>query len=160
MRLWRILCSVPTWVTRILSLPYNMWLLWSSIPSPSMCFLCCSIHPRDKQTVAYRLHLGARALAYGEKNLAFQGPLPKKIELLAHSRLLSLTYDQKIQVHRQDNKSFEVRIVGVEVWGKWGSWESYPTETLFHQCSVMMKQLLVGWGWAYLRGTNVQLLTH
>ncbi|XP_049981626.1 sialate O-acetylesterase [Alexandromys fortis] len=67
-----------------------------------------SIHPRDKQTVAYRLHLGARAVAYGEKNLTFQGPLPKKIELLAHNGLLNLTYDQEIKVHRQDNKTFEI----------------------------------------------------
>ncbi|KAH0515522.1 sialate O-acetylesterase [Microtus ochrogaster] len=67
-----------------------------------------SIHPRDKQTVAYRLHLGARAVAYGEKNLTFQGPLPKKIELLAYNGLLNLTYDQEIKVHRQDNKTFEI----------------------------------------------------
>lgn len=67
-----------------------------------------SIHPRDKQTVAYRLHLGARAVAYGEKNLTFQGPLPKKIELLARNELLSLTYDQEIQVQRKDNKTFEI----------------------------------------------------
>ncbi|XP_059123627.1 sialate O-acetylesterase isoform X1 [Peromyscus eremicus] len=67
-----------------------------------------SIHPRDKQTVAYRLHLGARAVAYGEKNLTFQGPLPKKIELLDHNGLLNLTYDQEIQVQRQDNKTFEI----------------------------------------------------
>ncbi|XP_038179617.1 sialate O-acetylesterase [Arvicola amphibius] len=67
-----------------------------------------SIHPRDKQTVAYRLYLGARAVAYGEKNLIFQGPLPKKIELLAHNGLLNLTYDQEIKVHSQDNKTFEI----------------------------------------------------
>ncbi|XP_008056032.1 sialate O-acetylesterase [Carlito syrichta] len=67
-----------------------------------------SIHPRDKQTVAYRLHLGARAVAYGEKNLAFQGPLPGKIELLAHKGLLSLTYYQQIQVQKKDNKIFEI----------------------------------------------------
>ncbi|EGV97952.1 sialate O-acetylesterase isoform X2 [Cricetulus griseus] len=90
-----------------------------------------SIHPRDKQTVAYRLHLGARALAYGEKNLAFQGPLPKKIELLAHSRLLSLTYDQKIQVHRQDNKSFEISCCSDRLC-KWlpVSVNSFSTKTL------------------------------
>ncbi|XP_021107566.1 sialate O-acetylesterase isoform X1 [Heterocephalus glaber] len=67
-----------------------------------------SIHPRDKQTVAYRLHLGARAVAYGEKNLIFQGPLPEKIELLAHKGLLNVTYYQKIQVQRQDKKIFEI----------------------------------------------------
>ncbi|XP_027801292.1 sialate O-acetylesterase isoform X1 [Marmota flaviventris] len=67
-----------------------------------------SIHPRDKETVAYRLHLGARAVAYGEKNLIFQGPLPENIELLAHKGLLNLTYYQQVQVQRQDDKIFEI----------------------------------------------------
>ncbi|XP_047375547.1 sialate O-acetylesterase isoform X1 [Sciurus carolinensis] len=67
-----------------------------------------SIHPRDKQTVAYRLHLGARAVAYGEKNLIFEGPLPEKIEFLAHKGLLNLTYYQQVQVQRQDDKIFEI----------------------------------------------------
>ncbi|XP_036132540.1 sialate O-acetylesterase [Molossus molossus] len=67
-----------------------------------------SIHPRDKQTVAYRLHLGARAVAYGEKMLTFEGPLPKKIELLAHKGLLNLMYSQQILVQRQDDKIFEI----------------------------------------------------
>ncbi|ELK09798.1 sialate O-acetylesterase [Pteropus alecto] len=67
-----------------------------------------SIHPRDKQTVAYRLHLGARAVAYGEKQLIFQGPLPEKIELLADKGLLNLMYSQQIQVQRQDDKIFEI----------------------------------------------------
>ncbi|XP_066221196.1 sialate O-acetylesterase isoform X1 [Saccopteryx leptura] len=65
-----------------------------------------SIHPRDKQTVAYRLHLGARAVAYGEK-LIFQGPLPEKMVLLADKGLLNLTYSQQILVQRQDDKIFE-----------------------------------------------------
>jgi len=61
-----------------------------------------SIHPRDKQTVAYRLLLGARAVAYGEK-LVFQGPLPENMELLADKGLLNLTYSLEIQVQRQHN---------------------------------------------------------
>lgn len=71
-----------------------------------------SIHPRDKQTVAYRLHLGARAVAYGEKTLAFQGPLPEKMELLADEGLLSVTYSQEIEVQRQDDKIFEMSCCG------------------------------------------------
>lgn len=67
-----------------------------------------SVHPRDKQTVAYRLHLGARAVAYGEKQLIFQGPLPEKIELLADKGLLNIRYSQQIQVQRQDDKIFEI----------------------------------------------------
>ncbi|XP_019565981.2 sialate O-acetylesterase isoform X1 [Rhinolophus sinicus] len=66
-----------------------------------------SIHPRDKQTVAYRLHLGARAVAYGEK-LTFQGPLPEKIELSAVKGLLNITYSQEIRVQRQDDTIFEI----------------------------------------------------
>ncbi|XP_032954409.1 sialate O-acetylesterase isoform X2 [Rhinolophus ferrumequinum] len=66
-----------------------------------------SIHPRDKQTVAYRLHLGARAVAYGEK-LTFQGPLPEKIKLSAVKGLLNITYSQQIQLQRQDDKIFEI----------------------------------------------------
>nr|XP_031299309.1 sialate O-acetylesterase [Camelus dromedarius] len=76
-----------------------------------------SIHPRDKQTVAYRLHLGARAVAYGEK-LTFQGPVPQKIELLASQGLLNLTYSQEIQVQRQDNETFEISCCS-DHWCKW-----------------------------------------
>jgi sialate O-acetylesterase len=34
-----------------------------------------NVHPSDKQTVAARLALGARALAYGESSLEYSGPL-------------------------------------------------------------------------------------
>ncbi|XP_048199698.1 sialate O-acetylesterase [Perognathus longimembris pacificus] len=69
-----------------------------------------SIHPRDKQTVAYRLHLGARAVAYGEKDVIFQGPLPEKLDLVAHGELLNITYHQYIQIHVQKlkNRTFEI----------------------------------------------------
>ncbi|XP_058520025.1 sialate O-acetylesterase isoform X1 [Ochotona princeps] len=67
-----------------------------------------SVHPRDKQTVAYRLHLGARAMVYGEKDLIFQGPLPEKIEFLAHQESINLTYYQQIQLQRQDNNIFQI----------------------------------------------------
>ncbi|XP_010184449.1 PREDICTED: LOW QUALITY PROTEIN: sialate O-acetylesterase, partial [Mesitornis unicolor] len=40
-----------------------------------------SIHPRDKQSVAHRLQLGARAVAYGEKEVVFQGPYPSRAVL-------------------------------------------------------------------------------
>lgn len=48
-------------------------------------------------------------MAYGEKQLIFQGPLPEKIELLADKGLLNIRYSQQIQVQRQDDKIFEVR---------------------------------------------------
>lgn len=51
-------------------------------------------------------------MAYGEKNLTFQGPLPEKIELLSTDGLLNLTYHQSIQVLRQDLQIFEVSTAG------------------------------------------------
>ncbi|XP_054934624.1 sialate O-acetylesterase isoform X3 [Physeter macrocephalus] len=82
-------------------LPRLEWMLVAFLPQRF------STHPRDKQTVAYRLHLGARAVAYGAK-LTFQGPLPQKIELLGNMGLLNLTYSQPIQVQRHNNKIFEI----------------------------------------------------
>nr|XP_040032929.1 sialate O-acetylesterase-like [Gasterosteus aculeatus aculeatus] len=55
-----------------------------------------TIHPRDKQDVAYRLTLGARAVAYGEVGVSFQGPFPTQITLL--SKMINVTYDQKVRV--------------------------------------------------------------
>lgn len=66
-----------------------------------------SIHPRDKQTVAYRLLLGALAVGYGEK-LLFQGPMPEKIQFMEHEGLLILTYTQQIQVITMDTRLFMV----------------------------------------------------
>nr|XP_034347180.1 sialate O-acetylesterase isoform X2 [Arvicanthis niloticus] len=110
-----------------------------------------SIHPRDKQTVAYRLHLGARAVAYGEKNLTFQGPLPEKIELLAHSGLLNLTYDREIQISccsdyqctwlpaPMDTFSTQTLILGLDaclgtVVAVRYAWTTWPCE--YKQCAV------------------------
>ncbi|XP_028930846.1 sialate O-acetylesterase isoform X1 [Ornithorhynchus anatinus] len=67
-----------------------------------------SIHPRDKQTVAYRLQLGARAVAYGEKGLLFQGPLPAKLEVCERQRLLNVTYGQDLRLVLWDDRIFEI----------------------------------------------------
>ncbi|XP_071824350.1 sialate O-acetylesterase-like isoform X2 [Apostichopus japonicus] len=37
------------------------------------------IHPRDKQNVAHRLVLGARAIGYNEAYTEFQGPYPRRV---------------------------------------------------------------------------------
>ncbi|XP_078023370.1 sialate O-acetylesterase [Epinephelus lanceolatus] len=63
------------------------------------------IHPRDKQDVAYRLTLGARAVAYNEKGVAFQGPFPKQI--LDNGTHVIVNYDQKISVNKSD-QIFEI----------------------------------------------------
>ncbi|NXS72882.1 SIAE acetylesterase, partial [Pandion haliaetus] len=67
-----------------------------------------SIHPRDKQNVAHRLHLGARAVAYGEKDLVFQGPYPTRAILEVTKGLLNITYNQELVCRRRDTRAFEV----------------------------------------------------
>ncbi|NXX74426.1 SIAE acetylesterase, partial [Urocolius indicus] len=67
-----------------------------------------SIHPRDKQNVARRLQLGARAVAYGEKELVFQGPFPTNAVLELSRALLNITYDQELVWRRRDTQGFEL----------------------------------------------------
>uniref|UniRef100_A0A8C0FMZ3 Sialic acid acetylesterase n=1 Tax=Bubo bubo TaxID=30461 RepID=A0A8C0FMZ3_BUBBB len=67
-----------------------------------------SIHPRDKQNVAHRLQLGARAVAYGEKNVIFQGPYPTRAVLEVTRGLLNVTYSQELVWRRRDTRAFEV----------------------------------------------------
>ncbi|KAG7333024.1 hypothetical protein KOW79_003159 [Hemibagrus wyckioides] len=54
-----------------------------------------SIHPRYKQDVANRLVLGARAVAYEETGVSFQGPFPNQV--LIDNNTIIITYDQKIR---------------------------------------------------------------
>ncbi|NWY63358.1 SIAE acetylesterase, partial [Chionis minor] len=67
-----------------------------------------SVHPRDKQNVAHRLQLGARAVAYREKNLVFQGPYPTRAVLEVTKALLNLTYSQELVCRQRDPRAFEV----------------------------------------------------
>ncbi|XP_074018548.1 sialate O-acetylesterase [Numenius arquata] len=67
-----------------------------------------SVHPRDKQNVAHRLQLGARAVAYGEKDVVFQGPYPTQAILEVTKGLLNLTYSQELVCRRRDTQAFEV----------------------------------------------------
>ncbi|CAJ1065841.1 sialate O-acetylesterase [Xyrichtys novacula] len=54
------------------------------------------IHPRDKQDVAYRLTLGARAVAYHEKDVSFLGPFPRLV--MSEGYFVNITYDQAVSV--------------------------------------------------------------
>ncbi|XP_063291972.1 sialate O-acetylesterase [Pelobates fuscus] len=65
------------------------------------------IHPRDKQTVAYRLYLGARAIAYGDK-ISFRGPFPEKMDVDYSASYINITYDQEILVTPSNQSLFEV----------------------------------------------------
>ncbi|NXM01784.1 SIAE acetylesterase, partial [Tyrannus savana] len=67
-----------------------------------------SIHPRDKQNVAHRLLLGARAVAYGDKDLVFQGPYPTRAVLEVTRGLLNVTYSQELVCRQRGAQAFEV----------------------------------------------------
>ncbi|XP_066541438.1 sialate O-acetylesterase isoform X2 [Hoplias malabaricus] len=56
-----------------------------------------SIHPRDKQEVAFRLVLGARAVAYEEKGVSFQGPYPSSVQNI-NETFLNITFNQLVKV--------------------------------------------------------------
>nr|AAH49448.1 Zgc:56454 [Danio rerio] len=59
-----------------------------------------SIHPEDKQDVAFRLVLGARAVAYGEKNVTFQGPFPTQAVL--GNSYITIVFNQDIKASHED----------------------------------------------------------
>uniref|UniRef100_V9KMK3 Sialate O-acetylesterase-like protein n=1 Tax=Callorhinchus milii TaxID=7868 RepID=V9KMK3_CALMI len=63
------------------------------------------IHPRYKQEVAFRLYLGARAVAYGE-DIPFQGPFPKGID--QRNTTLVIVYTQELTVVKLSANAFEV----------------------------------------------------
>ncbi|NXD42727.1 SIAE acetylesterase, partial [Copsychus sechellarum] len=67
-----------------------------------------SIHPRDKQNVAHRLLLGARAVAYGDKDIVFQGPYPTQAILEVTRGLLNVTYSQELLCRQKVAQAFEV----------------------------------------------------
>lgn len=73
-----------------------------------ICPFCFRIHPRNKQDVAYRLTLGARAVAYNEKDVPFLGPFPHQI--LSTPTYVNITYDQTVSV-APSNDTFEVLLV-------------------------------------------------
>ncbi|KAM7413459.1 hypothetical protein PAMA_020720 [Pampus argenteus] len=68
-----------------------------------------TIHPRDKQDVARRLTLGARAVAYNE-DVPFLGPFPSQI--MSSKMYVNITYDQNVSV-KTSKDIFEVRLAVV-----------------------------------------------
>ncbi|XP_067275157.1 sialate O-acetylesterase [Pseudorasbora parva] len=66
------------------------------------------IHPEDKQDVAFRLVLGARAVAYGEKNVSFQGPFPTQAILNQSSISIVFNQDINATLDKNDGRFFEI----------------------------------------------------
>ncbi|XP_062861210.1 sialate O-acetylesterase [Trichomycterus rosablanca] len=64
-----------------------------------------SIHPRDKQDVAFRLVLGAQAVAYEKTEVSFQGPFPRTVQI--SPSYLIITFNQRITA-TLSNDTFEI----------------------------------------------------
>uniref|UniRef100_A0A8C1T172 Sialic acid acetylesterase n=1 Tax=Cyprinus carpio TaxID=7962 RepID=A0A8C1T172_CYPCA len=81
-----------------------------------------SIHPEDKQDVAYRLVLGARAVAYGEKNVSFQGPFPT--HALLEQDLIYIVFNQGIEqgIAITNDRFFEICCSEDKACGSDGKW--------------------------------------
>ncbi|XP_066288580.1 sialate O-acetylesterase-like isoform X1 [Branchiostoma lanceolatum] len=67
-----------------------------------------SIHPRDKQDVASRLVLGARAVAYDETEVTFQGPRPVSVNVDPEKRTVRRIYPESLNITVKTNNGFEV----------------------------------------------------
>ncbi|XP_066462771.1 sialate O-acetylesterase-like [Eleutherodactylus coqui] len=77
------------------------------------------IHPRDKQTVAYRLYLGARAVAYGDRRVTFQGPFPVSIDIYYAYSYMNITYNQELLITYPCDNIFEVFCsAGADMYGE------------------------------------------
>ena len=77
-----------------------------------MNILFSSIHPRDKFDVAQRLALSGRAVAYGEKNIVYQGPFPSMYTLTENK--LTIEYDSgNSLIEVRSAEGFEVRLVSL-----------------------------------------------
>ncbi|XP_069764732.1 sialate O-acetylesterase isoform X2 [Narcine bancroftii] len=84
------------------------------------------IHPRYKQDVAYRLYLGACAIAYGEKGIVYQGPFPKDLQL-KNSTELNIIYSQELAILELSKDIFEAKwwrmcdagLLAVQTRGSW-----------------------------------------
>ncbi|XP_066929967.1 sialate O-acetylesterase-like [Clytia hemisphaerica] len=79
-----------------------------------------AVHPRDKNTVAYRLSLGARAMVYGEINITFQGAIMESCKIMSmegksYVRVSFRGADEEgLLIKSHDG--FEVQIKGTGQW--------------------------------------------
>ncbi|XP_078688520.1 sialate O-acetylesterase-like isoform X2 [Branchiostoma floridae x Branchiostoma belcheri] len=67
-----------------------------------------SIHPRDKQDVGSRLVLGARAVAYNEANVIFQGPRPVSVDVDPEKNTVRRVYSKSVKITVKSDDGFEV----------------------------------------------------
>jgi sialate O-acetylesterase len=73
------------------------------------------IHPRDKLDVGYRLSRSGLAVAYGFKNITYQGPIIVDITVASDSGKINVSYSKEMssRVELRNPAGFEVCLVFV-----------------------------------------------
>ena len=68
------------------------------------------VHPRDKLDVGYRLSRSGLAVAYGFKNVTYQGPIIADVSVSSDSSKINITYSSEIstRVELRNPAGFEV----------------------------------------------------
>ena len=68
------------------------------------------VHPRDKLDVGYRLSRSGLAVAYGYKNVTYQGPIIADISIAADSSKINITYSNAASpsIELRNSDGFEV----------------------------------------------------
>ncbi len=71
------------------------------------------IHPRDKLDVGYRLSQSGLAVAYGFKNVTYQGPIIAHISVSPDSSRVNVTYSNEVSksIELRNPAGFEVCLV-------------------------------------------------
>lgn len=67
----------------------------------------CSIHPRYKHDVGYRLSRSGLAVAYGQK-LEFQGPIVESVDHTTGTDTVKITYTAVTDIELRNRNGFEV----------------------------------------------------
>ncbi len=78
--------------------------------SNCLLFFKIRVHPRDKLDVGYRLSRSGLAVAYGYKNISFQGPIVASISIASDSSKVNVTYSNTVSpsIELRNPNGFEV----------------------------------------------------
>ncbi len=71
------------------------------------------VHPRNKLDVGYRLSRSGLAVAYGYKNINYQGPIIADISIASDSSKVNITYSNAVSpsIELRNPNGFEVRSI-------------------------------------------------
>ena len=72
------------------------------------------IHPRYKHDVGYRLSRSGLAIAYGKRDVEFQGPIVQNITYSSGDKTVHITYTAVSSIELRNRNGFEVCCQGSE----------------------------------------------